>query len=70
MTEQPGVNPDLIDIDNPQACAQWAKKLDATEDQLRDTVKEVGNKAADVEMRLKGSRSTTNSDRTRELGAN
>ena len=68
MTDQPGVNPDLIDINDPAACAHWVKKLDTTEEQLRDTVAEVGNKAADVEMHLKGSHSTTNSDRVRELG--
>ncbi|HYF20319.1 MAG TPA: DUF3606 domain-containing protein [Ramlibacter sp.] len=65
---QPGVEPDRIDVDDPQACAQWARKLDATEDQLREAVRAVGDKAADVEMHLKGARSTTNSDRVRELG--
>jgi Protein of unknown function (DUF3606) len=68
MTDQPGVNPDLIDINDPAACAHWVKKLDTTEAQLRDAVADVGNKAADVEMHLKGSHSTTNSDRVRELG--
>ena len=67
MTDQPGVNPDLIDINEPAACAHWAKKLDTTEAQLRDAVADVGSKAADVEMHLKGSHSTTNSDRVREL---
>ena len=32
------------------------------------TYRNVGDKAADVEMHLKGARSTTNSDRVRELG--
>ena len=66
--QQPGVEPDRIDVDDEQACAQWARKLDATEEQLREAVAAVGNKAADVEMHLKGARSTTNSDRVRELG--
>lgn len=65
---QPGVQPDRIDISDPAACAQWCKKLDVTEDQLREAVASVGDKAADVEMHLKGSHSTTNADRVRELG--
>ena len=65
---QPGVQPDRIDLDDPQAAAHWARKLDATPEQLREAVDAVGDKAADVEMHLKGARSTTNSDRVRELG--
>jgi len=65
---QPGVQPDRIDVNDPAACRQWCSKLDATEDQLREAVAAVGDKAADVEMHLKGSHSTTNADRVRELG--
>lgn len=65
---QPGVQPDRIDVNDPVACANWAKKLDSTEEQLRDAVAAVGSKAADVEMHLKGSHSTTNADRVNELG--
>lgn len=68
MQEQPGVEPDRIDLDDEQAAAAWAKRLDATPEQLREAVRAVGDKAADVEMHLKGARSTTNSDRVRELG--
>ncbi|AEG92789.1 DUF3606 domain-containing protein [Ramlibacter tataouinensis] len=68
MSSQPGVEPDRIDINEPAACAHWAKKLDATEMQLREAVAAVGDKAADVEAHLKGVHSTTNSDRVRELG--
>ena len=68
MSTQPGQEPDRIDISDPAACAQWAKKFDTTEQQLRDAVKAVGDKAADVEMHLKGSHSTTNADRMDELG--
>ena len=57
-----------IDVDDPQACAEWAKKLDTTEQQLREAVQAVGDKAADVEMHLKGVRSTTNDDRVHEAG--
>ena len=68
MTAQPGLTPDRIDLNDPAACAHWAKKLDTTEQQLRDAVAAVGDKAADVEMHLKGSHSTTNADRMEELG--
>jgi len=67
-TPSPGVEPDRIDVDDPKARADWARRLDATEDQLREAVRAVGPKAADVEMHLKGARSTTNSDRVKELG--
>lgn len=68
MANQPGVEPDRIDLDDPQAAAAWAKRLDATTEQLREAVQAVGNKAADVEMHLKGARASTNSDRVKELG--
>ena len=69
MTSQPGVQPDRIDLDDEQAVARWAKKLAVTPEQLREAVRTVGDRAADVEMHLKGARSTTNSDRVKELGS-
>lgn len=68
MPTPPGVEPDRIDLNDPGAAAHWAKKLDTTVQQLRDAVATVGNVAADVEMHLKGSHSTTNADRMGELG--
>jgi hypothetical protein len=68
MPNQPGVEPDRIDLGDEQATARWAKKLDATPEQLREAVQAVGDKAADVEMHLKGARATTNADRVHELG--
>jgi hypothetical protein len=68
MSSQPGVQPDRIDIDDSQALQQWADKLDATPEQVREAVQAVGDKATDVEMHLKGARATTNSDRVKELG--
>ena len=62
------LDPDRIDPDDEQAVAAWAKRLDATPQEVREAVRAVGGQAADVEMHLKGSRSTTNSDRVRELG--
>lgn len=60
--------PDRIDVKDEQALQQWAKKLDATPEQLREAVQAVGDKAPDVEMHLKGVRSTTNEDRVHEAG--
>jgi hypothetical protein len=68
MSEQAGVQPDRIDLQDQEAVARWAKKLDATPEQLREAVQAVGDRAADVEMHLKGARSTTNADRVKELG--
>ena len=68
MTTQPGVEPDRIDLNDEASCEHWAKRLDSTPEQLREAVNAVGNKVADVEMHLKGSRSSSNSDRVKELG--
>jgi lipase chaperone LimK len=67
-SSQPGVQPDRINVQDEQELARWAKKLDATPEQLREAVHAVGDKAADVEMHLKGARASTNSDRVKELG--
>lgn len=55
-----------IDVDREQDLREWARKLDATEEQLREAVAAVGPLASDVEDHLKGSRATTNSERTRQ----
>lgn len=66
MAEQVGIHTEHIAVDDASQLEAWAKKLDTTEMQLRDAVKAVGDRAADVEMHLKGVRSTTNDDRTEE----
>lgn len=68
MQNSPGVEPDRIDVQDEQALARWAQRLDATPQQLREAVRAVGDKVADVEMHLKGSRSSSNEDRVKELG--
>ena len=65
---QPGAEPERININNLANCAQWAKKLNVTDEQLREAIQAVGDKATDVEMHLKGSRSTTNDDRMHDVG--
>ena len=65
---RPGVEPDRIDVDDPESCSRWAQELDATPAQLREAVRAVGPRVADVELHLKGVHSTSNADRVRELG--
>jgi phosphoserine phosphatase len=60
--------PDTIDVQSDAALEEWAKKLDTTTQQLKDAVAEVGDRATDVEMHLKGTRSTTNTERVEEAG--
>lgn len=61
--------PDRIDLNDQASLKRWSDELDATEAQLRDAVAQVGPVAADVEMHLKGTRSTTNLDRVQDAGA-
>ena len=55
-----------IDVNSEASVSEWATKLDSTDSQVRDAVAEVGDRATDVEMYLKGSRSTTNIDRVKD----
>ncbi len=55
-------DPDHIDGSNGSQVEHWAKKLDATPDQIKASIERVGNLAADVEMDLKGTHATTNAD--------
>lgn len=67
MNSKADGNDTRIDVQREQDLQQWAKKLDASEAQIKEAVQAVGNQASDVEEHLKGSRSTTNSERTREV---
>ncbi len=69
MNQAAGVQPDRIDVNDAALVTQWADKLAVSELQLKEAVEAVGEKAADVEMHLKGSRSITNDDRVEQLGA-
>jgi hypothetical protein len=51
-----------IDVNEDYELRDWAKKFDTTPEQIREAVKAVGDRAADVEMHLKGSHATTNAD--------
>ncbi|MGC3983994.1 MAG: DUF3606 domain-containing protein [Pseudorhodoferax sp.] len=54
---------DRIDTGSDEALRIWAGRLNASPDQIRQAVAAVGDRASDVELHLKGSRSTTNDDR-------
>ena len=45
-----------------------ADELDATPEQIEEAMAAVGPRQADIEMHLKGTRSTTNGDRVRDAG--
>lgn len=55
-----------IDVQRETDLQQWARKLDASEAQIKEAVQAVGDRASDVEEHLKGSRSSTNAERTRQ----
>lgn len=55
-----------IDSASDADVERWARTLDASPQQIRDAVQAVGDRADDVELYLKGSRSTTNTERVDE----
>ena len=52
-----------------RARLKMADELDASPEQIREAIAAVGPRPADIEMHLKGSRSTSNSDRVHDAGA-
>ena len=48
---------------------EWARQFGVTVEQIRDAVKAVGAEKAKVEMYLKGSHSTTDSEVTKRAGS-
>lgn len=52
-----------ININEDYELRDWSKKFDCTPEQLKEAVGAVGDRASDVEMHLKGSRSSSNSER-------
>jgi hypothetical protein len=61
-----GEQPQRIDPAQPHELREWAKKLDATPEQIKEAVQAVGDRADQVEAHLKGSRATSNSERVGE----
>ncbi|MEW6704874.1 MAG: DUF3606 domain-containing protein [Pseudomonadota bacterium] len=65
----PRATPERIDTSRDPELRAWAKKLDATPEQIKEAVQAVGDRADEVEAHLKGVRSTTNRERvTRSSG--
>lgn len=54
---------------NEQEIQRMADELDASAEQIREAIAAVGPRQADIEMHLKGTRSTSNSDRVHDAGA-
>jgi len=59
----PTDSPDRIDVQNESSLKEWSGKFGVTNEQLKEAVAAVGDLASDVELHLKGSRSTTNTER-------
>ncbi|MDA7419166.1 DUF3606 domain-containing protein [Xenophilus arseniciresistens] len=57
-----GTDPDRIDLRSEAGLREWTRKLDVSEAQLQEAIDAVGDRATDVELHLKGSRSTTNQE--------
>lgn len=57
-----------IDPQDPGSLDHWSREFAVSELQVVDAVRKVGDKAAEVEMYLKGSRSSTNADALDEAG--
>ena len=55
-----------INVTQEDELRDWAKKFDASVEQIKEAVQAVGDRADDVELHLKGSRTTETSDRVRE----
>lgn len=65
--DEPSVEPkapasNRIDAGSDEELRTWADRLGTSPTQIREAVKVVGDLASDVELHLKGSRSTTNDD--------
>ncbi|MEJ8852473.1 DUF3606 domain-containing protein [Variovorax rhizosphaerae] len=56
---------DRLDPSDEASLDLWARKLDVTPAQVQDAVRAVGTRASDVELHLKGSRSTTTEERVK-----
>ena len=55
------------DIDDKQI-QEWASEFDVTESQVREAIDAVGTNPSDIELHLKGTRSSSNSDKVHDAG--
>jgi hypothetical protein len=68
-TNRNGPDRDRINVNQDYELRDWAKKFDATPEQIKEAVQAVGDRADKVEMHLKGSRASTNADRETRSGS-
>jgi hypothetical protein len=61
-----GQDAQRVNVHESYELHDWSKKFDCTPEQLKEAVAAVGDRAADVEMHLKGSRSSSNSERVHD----
>lgn len=66
LNRRSGQDRERINVNQEHELRDWAKKFDASPQQIKEAVQAVGDRADKVEMYLKGSRSTMNSERTTE----
>lgn len=62
-TRAHGLDRERINVNQEYELRDWAKKFNASPDQIREAVKAVGDRADEVEMHLKGSNSSSNASR-------
>jgi hypothetical protein len=65
-TKTGGQDRKRINVNEDFELRDWAKKFDSTPQQIKEAVQAVGDEASNVEEHLKGSRATTNAERTRQ----
>ena len=68
-TQRGGQDRERIHVDREDELRDWAKKFDATPQQIKEAVQAVGDRADKVEMHLKGSRATMNAERVAAAGS-
>ena len=62
-TRANGPDRQRIDVHQDYELRDWAKKFNVSTEQIKEAVQAVGDRAADVEMHLKGSRASSNASR-------
>jgi hypothetical protein len=66
LKRRSGQDRERINVNQEHELRDWAKKFDASPQQIKEAVQAVGDRADKVEMYLKGSRSTMNSERVNQ----
>ena len=65
-SKRSGEDRHIIHIAEEDEVREWARKFDASPQQIKEAVQAVGDRADDVELYLKGSRSTETGERVSE----